>query len=345
MLNEQYRMHPMISHFPRTIFYGGLLKDGPNVKEVEYGNPLIKIVRSQAPQLQVSHFKVMLLMRCIDQVLTLSYCPNLKPFSVLDLDSKEERGGTSLSNSTEAHLVVHMYTSLREMTNSNKGIMGRVAVVTPYSQQANLLRRLFRNLLGPQYTNSVEVNSVDGFQGRESNIVIFSAVRAAGSHGIGFLSDVRRMNVALTRAKHFLFVIAHCDSIVVNPYWNQLIEHAKGQNAVLKVPSFENDRQGSSGQKPWFGNVKDWKQDGCTTASVPSDVSGSITTATKPSDPRKTTASGGTDKVKKPSDPRKSKVSDSAGVTKKPSDPRKTVVPSGIKAPKKPSDPRKRKRA
>ena len=53
MLNEQYRMHPMISHFPRTIFYGGLLKDGPNVKKQEYGNPLLKTIQSQAPQLQV----------------------------------------------------------------------------------------------------------------------------------------------------------------------------------------------------------------------------------------------------------------------------------------------------
>ena len=95
----------------------------------------------------------------------------------------------------------------------------RLAVITPYSQQANVLRRQFENLLGKDYTRFVEVNTVDAFQGREAKIVIFSAVRAAGSHGIGFLSDVRRMNVALTRAKHFLFVIARCQSIVVNPYW------------------------------------------------------------------------------------------------------------------------------
>jgi superfamily I DNA and/or RNA helicase len=54
------------------------------------------------------------------------------------------------------------------------------------------------------YHNSIEVNTVDLFQGREANIVIYSCVRAAGSKGIGFLSDVRRTNVALTRGKHFL---------------------------------------------------------------------------------------------------------------------------------------------
>lgn len=164
MLNEQYRMHPMISHFPRTIFYGGLLKDGPNVKKEDYGHPLLKIVRSQVPQLQVSRISC----RFGHEPKThISTFLAFQPFSVLDLDSKEERGGTSLSNSTEAHLVLHLYTSLRDMTNANKGIMGRVAVVTPYSQQASLLRRLFQDLLGPQYTSLVEIGTVDAFQGRE----------------------------------------------------------------------------------------------------------------------------------------------------------------------------------
>ena len=66
--------------------------------------------------------------------------------------------------------------------------------------------------------------------------MIFSCVRAAGSKGIGFLSDVRRMNVALTRAKHFLFVIARCSSITVNPYWRDLVEHARESEAVIPVP-------------------------------------------------------------------------------------------------------------
>jgi len=95
----------------------------------------------------------------------------------------------------------------------------RVAVITSYAQQANLLRPAFGEALGQDYGKLVEINTVDGFQGREANIVIFSCFRAAGSHGVaGFLSDARRMNVALTRAKFFLCVIARCDSIVMNPY-------------------------------------------------------------------------------------------------------------------------------
>ena len=126
-------------------------------------------------------------------------------------------------------------------------------MITPYSQQASLLKRYFANLLGNQFSRFVEVNTVDAFQGREARIVIFSAVRAAGSHGIGFLSDVRRMNVALTRAKHFLFVIARCQSIVVNPYWHDLVQHARETNAVVRVPI-----RGSA-THPSFGQLSEWQ--------------------------------------------------------------------------------------
>ena len=90
------------------------------------------------------------------------------------------------------------------------------------------------------YTRS----TVDGFQGREAGIVIYSCVRAGeqGS-GIGFLSDVQRMNVALTRAKHFLFVIARRRSIMVNPYWRKLVGYARSKDAIIPVPTIVHDKQ------------------------------------------------------------------------------------------------------
>jgi len=158
-----------------------------------------------------------------------------QPFSIFDVDSSEERGGTSLANSTEANFALHLYNSLVRETG-HIATQSRVCIITPYSQQAALLRRTFSQGLGHEYGRFVEVNTVDSFQGREANVIIFSCVRAAGSKGIGFLSDVRRMNVALTRAKYFLFVIARCQSIIVNPYWDQLVKHAREARAIIPVP-------------------------------------------------------------------------------------------------------------
>jgi len=163
-------------------------------------------------------------------------------------------------------LVVYLYQQLVEIS---RGLCSksRIAVITPYAQQSRLLQQSFSEALGPRYADRVEVNTVDAFQGREANVVIFSAVRAAGSSGIGFLSDVRRMNVALTRAKHFLFVIARCESIVVNPYWNDLVQHARETSAVVRVPMPTVAKPGVT----WdFGNPVSWAYE-----------------SAKPSDPRK----------------------------------------------------------
>jgi senataxin len=208
-------MHPMISHFPRNIFYGGDLLDAPNVRKPDYGDPLRSTICRTVP--------------------------SFKPLIILDLDSREERQGTSLANSSKT----------------------KVAIISPYAEQVSLLRRCFADVLGPDFAKFVEINTVDAFQGREANIVIFSAVRAAGSHGVGFLSDVRRMNVALTRAKHFLFVIARCKSVVVNPYWQDLVEHARERQAVLRIPVL------GSGRNVSFGNMKDWVQEMPSATFVP----------------------------------------------------------------------------
>ena len=209
LLNTQYRMNPVISEFPRHLFYEGMLLDGPNVQQPDYGGNLKIIIRTKFPYIQ--------------------------PFNIFDLDSKEEREGTSLANKSEALLVLQLYRTLDRETD---GLVAksRVAIIAPYSQQVSLLHRIFSERYGTTYQSRVEISSVDGFQGREANIVIFSCVRAGAGKGIGFLSDVQRMNVALTRAKHFLFVIARKKSIMVNPYWRKLVGYAKSKNAIIQVP-------------------------------------------------------------------------------------------------------------
>ena len=130
MLNTQYRMHPVISAFPRHIFYDGMLLDGSNVQSPTFGGSLNSSIRNKFP-----HFQ---------------------PFNILDLDSKEERDGTSLSNMDEAQLVLHLY---RAIDHETDGMLAktRVAVITPYSQQSNLLQRLFENAYGVTYATRVEI--------------------------------------------------------------------------------------------------------------------------------------------------------------------------------------------
>ena len=169
---------------------------------------------------------------------------SLQPFTILDIDSEEERDGTSLSNKTEAKLALHLFSTLRDTAQ----IKAKIAIITPYQQQVSLLRRIFRERFGLSYTKLVDVSTIDSFQGKEASIVILSCVRASpAGGGIGFLNDVQRMNVALTRAKHFLFVIARCSSIIVNPYWRDLVDYAVNRGAVLKVAPRVNNGLGRGG--------------------------------------------------------------------------------------------------
>ena len=236
MLDTQYRMNPMISFFPRSIFYNGELNDGPNVRKFNYGDPLRKKILSALRKFQVCLWREFLSMLLHNHSTILNnFLLFSQALTILNLNSSEQRSGTSLSNTAEARLALDLFLTLNRVTGNELGKF-RVAVITPYSQQLSTLRNMFKNTEG---TSKVELNTVDAFQGREADIVIFScvrAVRAGGSSGIGFLSDVRRMNVALTRAKHFLFVIGRCDSITSNPYWRELIVHAREKSAIVNVP-------------------------------------------------------------------------------------------------------------
>ena len=159
----------------------------------------------------------------------------MKPLTIFNLDSNEQRSGTSLSNTAEATLALDLCLTLNRIAKKELENFS-IAIITPYSQQLVTLKQMFKKKTNNDFLKKVEINTVDAFQGREADIVIFSCVRAAGSKGIGFLSDVRRMNVGLTRAKHFLFVIARVESIVNNPYWKQLVEQIKYRKAIVNVP-------------------------------------------------------------------------------------------------------------
>lgn len=120
----------------------------------------------------------------------------------------------------------------------------RIGVVTPYRSQLSLLRSRFSSAFGPEQISDMEFNTVDGFQGREVDILVLSTVRASGSssetpksssNGIGFVADVRRMNVALTRAKFSLWVVGNARTLQTNVNWAALIENSKERNLFTSV--------------------------------------------------------------------------------------------------------------
>ncbi|KAF4319973.1 hypothetical protein BBO99_00006054 [Phytophthora kernoviae] len=142
--------------------------------------------------------------------------------TIIPMNSREKATkSVSRMNVGEAELAVNLYLTLKNSCPPD-AIAGKVGMITPYSQQMEELRNRFRRALGERYEQEVEINTVDGFQGREKDIIILSTVRADPKAGVGFLNDIRRMNVALTRAKFACYAEEEVDLRVleVEREWN-----------------------------------------------------------------------------------------------------------------------------
>jgi superfamily I DNA and/or RNA helicase len=102
-----------------------------------------------------------------------------------------------------------------------------VAAITPYSAQVRRLKQLLRD----EVERGLEIGSVDAFQGREKEAIVVDLVRSNSAGQIGFLGDVRRTNVALTRAKRFLVVIGDSATLGAHDYYTALMAAAQAANA------------------------------------------------------------------------------------------------------------------
>jgi regulator of nonsense transcripts 1 len=172
MLDTQYRMHPSIAQFPSDLFYGGKLLNGVSPPE-----------RRPLPGFPWPREEF--------------------PVAFIPIYGHEIDDGVSKMNEAEAAAAYDAVAALMEGGCS----VSDVAVVTPYAAQVRLIKKMTRQLVSrPPY---VEVSSVDGFQGREKEAVIFSAVRSNDHGGVGFVSDWRRVNVSFTRARRALIVVGN----------------------------------------------------------------------------------------------------------------------------------------
>ncbi|MEM9193552.1 MAG: C-terminal helicase domain-containing protein, partial [Myxococcota bacterium] len=100
-----------------------------------------------------------------------------------------------------------------------------LALIAPYDGQV----RLLRDLLRPRLAEGLEIGTVDGFQGREKEVVVVDLVRSNADGEIGFLGDVRRMNVALTRARRHLLVVGDGATLSSHPYYRAFLDAAEAQ--------------------------------------------------------------------------------------------------------------------
>jgi hypothetical protein len=150
------------------------------------------------------------------------------PLEVIDtsgrgFEEETPEGSESKLNTGEAALVAAEVRAL-----ARRGVAAAdVAVISPYDAQVQRLR----DLLAPEVEAGLEVDTVDGFQGREKEAVVVSLVRANAEGEVGFLADVRRMNVAITRARAKLVVVGDGATVARHPFYERYLRHAEAAGA------------------------------------------------------------------------------------------------------------------
>lgn len=203
LLDTQYRMHPEISLFPSTAFYQGKLIDGGGMAKL---------------RTQSWHAKAL-----------------FGPFRWFDIKGVQPvgRGGKpGLINHAEIDTALQIYERLR-LDFPTVDFRNKVGIITPYRAQLAEIKHRFSRKYGEEIIEHIDMNTADSFQGREADIIIFSCVRASGK-GVGFLEDIKRMNVALTRAKSSLWVLGHSQTLLQDKTWASLINSAKDRQVFTE---------------------------------------------------------------------------------------------------------------
>jgi ATP-dependent RNA/DNA helicase IGHMBP2 len=214
MLNTQYRMHEHIMGFSSAKFYESNLLAHESVK-----NNLLSY-----------DSEVVLLNTALDFVDTAGcgYTETLNPESL------------STSNTEEAHLLIrHLKLLLAQFYTNGIATPVSVGIISPYKEQVQLLTLLTESDEElKKHPIRLAIKTIDGFQGQERDIIYISLVRSNDNKDIGFLSDVRRMNVALTRAKKKLVVIGDSATLSNHAFYNDFLAYVDNINAYKSAWEF-----------------------------------------------------------------------------------------------------------
>ncbi|KFM81764.1 putative helicase senataxin, partial [Stegodyphus mimosarum] len=154
------------------------------------------------------------------------------PYLVYDVqDSSESNAANSKANQYEAFSIVKICEQLLLIDSKMP-----IGIITPYQGQLAMYKQCVNN--SPAW-KTIEVNTVDGFQGREKDVIIFSSVRANNSGNIGFVSSKKRLNVAITRARKCLIICGHMKSLIIDPHWKALIQDARERRVYYVINSYK----------------------------------------------------------------------------------------------------------
>ena len=198
LLKIQYRMNEAIMHFPSQWFYDGQLEAAPEIRHrgiLDWDTPITWIDTSE-------------------------------------MEFKEEFVGETFGriNREEAHLLLKELEAYIQRIGGHRILDERIdfGIISPYKAQVQYLRNKIKTsaALRP-YRSLLTVNTVDGFQGQERDVVFISLVRANENGQIGFLNDLRRMNVAITRARMKLVILGEANTLKHHKFYHKLIEYIK----------------------------------------------------------------------------------------------------------------------
>ncbi|RWR84617.1 UvrD-like protein Helicase [Cinnamomum micranthum f. kanehirae] len=205
LLNMQYRMHPSISYFPNANFYNNKILDGPNVEDPDYKR------------------------HCLPARMYGSY-------SFINVaEGMEVFDSQSPKNVIEVAVVLQLVRSLFEASLSSKQKLS-VGVVCPYSAQVSEIQVKLGKTYEAYSDFTVSVKSIDGFQGGEEDVIIISTVRSNSKGAVGFLSNLRRTNVALTRARHCLWIVGNGLTLSNSGrVWKKVVLDAKSRGCYFNA--------------------------------------------------------------------------------------------------------------
>ena len=244
LLKIQYRMNDEIMRFSSDWFYGGKVESAPQIKYrsvLDYDHPItwidtsneenqITIEGGDAPEDSASAASSE---SASSSESTSSSVSAANQNS--DLNFKEQFVGESFGRINKAEAELTLLTLAEYFTKIGKQRVLEeridVGIISPYRAQVQYLKKLIKKYeFFKPYRRLISVNTVDGFQGQERDVILISLVRSNDEGQIGFLKDLRRMNVAMTRARMKLIILGNKNTMTKHPFYKKLWEYVEAIN-------------------------------------------------------------------------------------------------------------------